>query len=365
MLKDCDILCLQETWFPKQDLDKLNSIHSNFHGAGESTTDLNTSIVRGRIPGGVAILWNVKYDPLVKVLRLNVDWAIGLEINFNDKKCTILNVYMPYESYKLEDEFLNKLAFIEAFIEDNSSTCVFVIGDFNADLSDNSSLFGNHLVHFCEENNLIVSSRIFLPNTSFTYISDAWHSTSWLDHCICTADGHASLENVNILYSFATSDHIPLSLSLNVGNITALVIKGNSVSTPKLDWSKATKENIDKYTTSTDALLQTVKLPRAALTCLDPNCKNAKHCSDLCELYEDIIKCLRDSTHCLQSNGHKSWSVKPGWNDFVDEHHAAAREAFTLWHEAGKPRQGALFEAKKVPLLDSNMPFVLLDNEKT
>ena len=67
LLEECDILCLQETWLPKQDLDKLNVLNKDFHGAGESTTDLSTKIVRGRIPGGVAILWNKKYDPSVCV----------------------------------------------------------------------------------------------------------------------------------------------------------------------------------------------------------------------------------------------------------------------------------------------------------
>ena len=116
LLDECDIMCLQETWLAKQDLDKLNTLHVNFHGAGESTTDLSTRLVRGRIAGGVAILWNIKYDSMVKVMRLNVDWAIGLECNFNEKKFTILNVYTPYESYEHEDEFLNRLAFIQSFI---------------------------------------------------------------------------------------------------------------------------------------------------------------------------------------------------------------------------------------------------------
>ena len=43
--------------------------------------------VRGRIVGGVAILWNTKYDSVVKVLHLNVDWAIWLEFNSNRNNC--------------------------------------------------------------------------------------------------------------------------------------------------------------------------------------------------------------------------------------------------------------------------------------
>ena len=81
-------------------------------------------MVCGRITGGVTILWNIKYDPMVKVVCLNVDWAIGLEFNHNENKFTILNVYEPYESYDHGDSFLNRLAFIQSFIEYNSSSCV-------------------------------------------------------------------------------------------------------------------------------------------------------------------------------------------------------------------------------------------------
>lgn len=55
LLESCDILCVQETL---QDLEKLNSLHKDFHGAGESTTDMSSRIVRGRIPGGVAVFWH-------------------------------------------------------------------------------------------------------------------------------------------------------------------------------------------------------------------------------------------------------------------------------------------------------------------
>lgn len=63
-----DILCIQETMLPKQDRHKLNSVHDDFCGAGESTTDLSMGIVCGRIHGGVAILWRKKYDLLVSVI---------------------------------------------------------------------------------------------------------------------------------------------------------------------------------------------------------------------------------------------------------------------------------------------------------
>lgn len=93
----------------KQDLDNFNGLHKDFHGAGESTTDLNAKLTKGRIPGGVAIFWRKNYDSLIKVLRLGVDWAIGIEVHCNDSKFIVLNVYMPYECHDNEDEYINSL----------------------------------------------------------------------------------------------------------------------------------------------------------------------------------------------------------------------------------------------------------------
>lgn len=130
-----DILCIQETLLPKQDLDKLNSVHDDFYGAGESTTDLSLGI-RGRIPGGVAIFWCKKYDSLISVIRLELDWAIATKVVHEKSTFIILNVYTPYESYQNENKYLNRLAFISTFIKESECTCIFVLGDLNADVSD-------------------------------------------------------------------------------------------------------------------------------------------------------------------------------------------------------------------------------------
>lgn len=93
LLQKCDILCLQETFLPKQDLGKLNSFNDSFHGSGESTVDLTMGIVRGRISGGVAILWHKKLDSVINVIRTGVDWCIVVQLKFKNRELTILNVY--------------------------------------------------------------------------------------------------------------------------------------------------------------------------------------------------------------------------------------------------------------------------------
>ena len=103
---------------------------------------------------------------MVKVLHLNVDWAIGLEFNCNGNHFIILNIYTPYAFYDHVDEFVSRLAFVQSFIEDNDSSCIYVLGDYNADLSDNKSLFAKHMIRFTSDTNLVISSKVLLPDTS-------------------------------------------------------------------------------------------------------------------------------------------------------------------------------------------------------
>ena len=50
---------------------------------------------------------------------------------------------------------------------------------------------------FCTENNLILSSESFLPGGTFTHYSEAWDTTSWLDHCISTSDANEIINNTS------------------------------------------------------------------------------------------------------------------------------------------------------------------------
>ena len=194
-------------------------INVNFHGIGESTTDLKDKIVRGRIAGGVAILWNTKYEHIISELRLGVDWAVGIMVSYNNRQLAIINVYMPYEKPENVEECDSRLAFVKSFMEELPTTSVCIVGDMNSNISNPQSLFSEMINNFCIENGLVLSSKAMLPESSFTYVSDAWHTTSWLDHCICTTDAHNSINSANILYGITTTDHIPVSLQLNIDNI--------------------------------------------------------------------------------------------------------------------------------------------------
>ena len=341
-----DMLCIQETMLSKQDLERLNSVHNDFYGAGESTTDLSLGLVRGRISGGVAIFWQKKYDPVITVIRLDVDWAIAIKVSFEKNDFIILNVYTPFECHKNENEFLNRLGFISSFITESECTCIFAMGDLNADVSDNQSLFGQHLQHFCQNSKLVLSSKVLMPENSYTYISEAWHTTSWLDHCICTADAHDCLSEIKILYDLSISDHIPVSMLLNLNSLPALAINnGREHTCRKIDWAKLSQSDLRKYNELTDYSLSSVHIPHVVFSC-DANCQNPDHQNNLVNLYENIVKCLIiDGKHFIQDK--KKRKLRPGWNEYVAELHSEAKEALRNWVAAGKVKYGPEFQHKK------------------
>uniref|UniRef100_A0A0S7EYH5 LIN1 n=1 Tax=Poeciliopsis prolifica TaxID=188132 RepID=A0A0S7EYH5_9TELE len=347
LLQECDVLCLQETFLSKQDLGSLNCINDCFCGAGESTVDLSMGIVRGRIAGGVAILWHKKLDPVLNVIRTGVDWCIAVHFKIENKEFIIINVYTPYECPQNEDIYLNRLAFLSSFIDDHCFTSVYVVGDMNADISDEHSSFAKHMHQFCDDNSLLLSSQLLLPAESYTYISEAWHTMSWLDHCISSADAHTVVKSLEILYEYSMSDHVPFLMMLDIKNLPEFIRGANSAPTFKINWSTLSKDDLLVYRMKTDLLLSKINLPLPAITCSDVNCSDISHCTDLHTMYDGIVDALYQSTRPYLSY-RRTNSIRPGWNKHVSGCRAEAKQAYKMWVQAGKPRHGTILDYKKL-----------------
>ena len=103
-------------------------------------------------------------DTTFNVVRLETD-------RMNNTEFIILNIYTPYESRHNDNEYVNRLAFMNSFIADNCCTTIYVTGDMNADISDNASSFAKHMIRMCEDLNLVLFSQVLLPADSFTHYS--------------------------------------------------------------------------------------------------------------------------------------------------------------------------------------------------
>ena len=70
------------------------------------------------------------------------------------------NTYFNLFKTPDEDAFVEKMGVLSSIMEDIEVTCVSIMGDWNADISDGDSVFGTQLRVFCEENNVILSTTV-------------------------------------------------------------------------------------------------------------------------------------------------------------------------------------------------------------
>ena len=86
-----------------------------------------------------------------------------------------------------------------------------VFGDWNANIRDPvNSLFVRHIIDFCHDNNYNISTRLMLPDDSFTHVSEAWGTVSWMDHIVSSSEFHDNITSIDIDYDCTDVDHIPV-----------------------------------------------------------------------------------------------------------------------------------------------------------
>ena len=95
-------------------------------------------------------------------------------------------------------------------IDEVSTSNLILLGDFNVAVN---TTFESELVDLCTNYRLIMSDYITYGRDSgqFTYVSDAHHSTSWLDHIVCSYDIYSKVTLIKMHSTLPSFDHLPLS----------------------------------------------------------------------------------------------------------------------------------------------------------
>ena len=129
-------------------------------------------------------------------------------------------VYAIRMSSKCSTIFID-LVVIKAVIDDIECTCLSVLEDWNSNISDHASIFRRHLITFCDDNNnnMVLSSKSHLPNDTFTHYSEAWHTTSWLDHVISTYDADDIIKTITVDYNVSTADHLSVCIDIAIQRV--------------------------------------------------------------------------------------------------------------------------------------------------
>ena len=168
------------------------------------------------------------------------------------------------------------------------------IGDFNANIGSNDHRFGKELLGFCSSENLILSDQIHAPTDTFTFISEAHCSTAWLDHIVSSKNMHAIIDKVWVEYDFISSDHFPMFMTINTNSVNVSKEPNDKEKqvTKRINWPKASEEDIQAYTRKTEKLISEIKLDYGLLLCDDVTCQDPGHQCAINRLYNDIIDAL-------------------------------------------------------------------------
>ena len=173
------------------------------------------------------------------------------------------------------------------------------IGDWNADISDVNSMFATHLKDFCSDTGMVISDEAMLAGDTFTQLSERWHSTSWLDHCLSTSDGHNLITAMHVQYGTSCRDHIPLIVDISIESVPVLEDTVNDT-TLGVDWDKLSVEDKAAYVNNTDTILSSVRVPIEYICFKDVNCENQSHRDELGIFYKELVGAMSAASDQLK-----------------------------------------------------------------
>ena len=347
-----DIILLQETWLADFDLSMLSSIHKDFYGQGISSMKSDTQVLVGRPYGGLAVLWRKSLGNRCRVVDLDDDRLMGMEItDENGCKLLILNVYLPYSASDNKDEFLFYLSKLENIMSNFETPYSIACGDFNSHTNmtgTSSHLFGKYFESFCRAENLVVTDCVILPNNSYTFMDAANNTAHWLDHLVATNSAHLLIDRVDIRYDCISSDHHPVIANIALGNIKLEDPDSMKPTNNRgIRWDKLSAEEILQYKLRSEEELAKVELDHSLILCDDPHCVDTAHLGAIERMYKGTCEALPEASIQFKSKPKLGYTQVQGWTRYCKEIHGLARDAYLVWRDHGRRRQGILYESMK------------------
>ena len=107
--------------------------------------------------------------------------------------------------------------------------------------------FGGLLEDFYMENDFIISDYALIPQDTFTYISDAHNTTSWIDHFVSSFSVHQAMFNMDVLTECIISDHRAVAVSIQCSHLPEFDDEVMEPQPSRIDWLKVTAQEREDY----------------------------------------------------------------------------------------------------------------------
>jgi hypothetical protein len=186
-----------------------------------------------------------------------------------------------------------------------------------------------------------------MPNDSFTFLSPASDTTSWIDHIFVAESLYNNISDIEIHYDIAIDDHFPMSFSLEVSTTEALTTN-TATNLAYVKWHKMQKKDFLEYTSNVDYYMNNIlRYEKESLMCTKFNCKNENHLDEIKNIFKLIKNTLLENTRNFEFEQERAYKPVPGWNDLVKTLHKKARHCLLTWINSGKPKTGSIYADMK------------------
>ena len=335
LLKNNDIVMLQELMLLQSDVNFLSELHCDFDFIYGLKDENFIGIPTGRPSKGVAIFYKKCYSSLIKPIRIN-EWLNGIVFQCDIGNVLLLNVYFPYDNNSLDslDDYRSALSLLDLVLIDSNIFNICIMGDFNAD--PNKGRFWRELQNFILSKYRLLTDVDYLSEDTFSYLSPAHNTTSWLDHALLSKSIYDKISNCCVNYDLSLYDHFPLQLDLCL--CLDIVEQTKSFDIRKfINWDSIKKSDLDKYQSNLENYLKNND-NYDVFNC--NGCNKSSHINELKIIYEFITDVILKSSDEITITKKSTFKIVPGWNDNVKNYYRIARNKFIAWLQAGKPLFG-------------------------
>ena len=353
------LLCgLQEHFQLENNLYRINCFR-NYEVFSVAASKSNNIVHRGRPSGGISILYHQSLCKFATQLRVPNSLRVqGLKLNIPNIPILVINTYFPNDPQTVDfddSELLQTLEDIKYLVDsvDNNYTII-LMGDLNSDFARNTT-FVNIVKNFCTE--IDVESVWSFHQCDFTLYHERAHrnrtvvSQSVIDHfCISSPRMNLCLEATALHIPENRSFHDPIYLKLDTTVQTPHLVDSLKPDTNKLQWNRATPEQISLYKRDLSTLLYNIEVDEPALSCDDLHCNSNLHknaIEDMCQnVFESISIAVSNNIPHAKNNSQID-NPLPGWNDSVKEFKDISLFWKMVWISAGRPLDNELHRIMK------------------
>ena len=244
IMKEVDILLVQEHWLFNFQLHMFNEISSSIKGVGKAVDDMNpiSPVQKPRGYGGVGVIWKKSLDSNISVLPDGCERIQCIEMKTKGRPLIVISTYLPSKGRNNNiDEFGDCVQQINEIVHKYKDTHFVIIGgDLNEELHKEHITTRAKYIH-----DLMEDCELEATSNGPTFIHANGRDSSEIDYFLFQCKDKYIIENVQKVDDLCSnvSDHYPIVCELKIcTEVVQPKSEEKDVSSFRIKWEMVDKD---------------------------------------------------------------------------------------------------------------------------